>query len=66
MLNSRGEAPDKPGTEIDKICTRICFDYYHSRRDHVHENENIYRRTDIYAKAAVSDPDNMYFHQEMK
>ena len=26
----------------------------------------ISRRTEIYAKAEVSDPDNIYFHQSMK
>ena len=29
-------------------------------------NMRISRRTEIYAKKAVSDPDTMYFHQAMK
>ena len=29
-------------------------------------NTIIYRGTKIYAKAEVSDPDTMYFHQAMK
>ena len=29
-------------------------------------NNRMSIRTEIYCKAAVSDPDNMYFHQVMK
>ena len=29
-------------------------------------NKRMSIRTEIYCKAAVSDPDNMYFHQVMK